>query len=73
VSNKLYTPSEDKPGSLWSVNKYINSDSTEILSDIRNNETGENRDIFREQQRKWHLSKLKGYISDEFRKIEFAD
>jgi hypothetical protein len=73
MSNKLYTPSEDKPDSLWGVNKYINSDSTAISSDIPNNEIDESRDKFREQQRKWHPSKLEGYVSDEFRNVEFAD
>ncbi len=73
MSNKLYTPSEDKPNFLWSVNKYMNSDSTEIPSDIQNNEIDENRDESREQQRKWHPSKLEGYVSDEFRNVEFSD
>ena len=73
MSNKLYITSKDKPDSLWSVNKYINSDSTATPSDIPNNEIDENRDKFREQQRKWHPSKLEGYVSDEFRNVEFAD
>jgi hypothetical protein len=73
VSNKFYTPSKDKSDSLWGVNKYINSDSTAIPSDIPNNEIDGNRDKLREQQRKWHQSKLEGYVSDEFRNIEFAD
>lgn len=73
MSNKLYTPSEDKPDSLWGVSKYIDSGSTEIPLDISNNEIDKNKDKFREQQRKWHPSKLEGYVSDEFRNVEFAD
>ena len=73
MSKKLCTLTENKPNSLWGVNKYINSDSTEVPSDIQNNVTDESRDKFKEQQRKWHLSKLEGYVSDEFRNIEFAD
>lgn len=74
MSNKLYTPrSEDKSDFLWGVNKNINSDSTEIPSDIPNNQIIKSRDTFREQQRKWHLSKVEGYVSDEFRNIAFTD
>ena len=73
MSNKLYTPNKDKSDSLWGVNKNINSDSTEIPSDIPNNQIIKSRDAFREQQRKWHLSKVEGYVSDEFRSIAFAD
>lgn len=73
MSNKPYTPSEDNPNSLWGVNRYINNDRTEISSDISNNEIDGNRDKFREQQRKWHPSKLEGYVSDEFRNVEFSD
>ena len=73
MSKKLCTPSENNPDSLWGVNKYINSDSTEVPSDIQNNVIDESRDKFREQQRKWHPSKLEGYVSDEFRNVEFAD
>jgi len=73
LSNKLYRSSEDELNSLWGVNKHINNDSTEIPLDIQNNEIDENKDIFRGQQIKWHLSKLEGYVSDEFRNIKFAD
>ena len=73
MSNKLYRSSEDKPDSLWRVNKYINNCCTETPSDILNSKIDKNRDIFREQQRKWHPSKLEGYISDEFRNVELAD
>ena len=73
MSNKLYTPSKNKPDSLWGVNKYINNDSTEISSDIPNNKPDKNRNELREQQRRWNPSKLEGYVSDEFRNIEFAD
>ena len=73
MSNKLYTPSEDKSDFLWGANKNINSDSTEIPSDIPNYQIIKSRDAFREQQRKWHLSKVEGYVSDEFRNIAFAD
>jgi len=65
VSNKLCIPNENKPDYFLDTNKYINSETTEIPSDIRNNGIDENRDKIREQQRKWHLSELEGYVSDE--------
>lgn len=73
MPNKLYTPSEANRNSLWGVNRCINNDRTKIPSSISNNEIDGNRDKFREQKRKWHPSKLEGYVSDEFRNVEFAD
>lgn len=73
MSDKLYKSSKDKSNTLWGINKYINNDRAEVPSDIPNNEIDQNRNKSREQQRKWHTSKLEGYVSDEFRNIEFAD
>jgi hypothetical protein len=73
MSSKFYTQSENRPDSLWGVNEHINSNGITIPSEVPNNKIDENRDKFREEQRKWHLSKLEGYVSDEFRNIEFAD
>ena len=73
MPNELYTPSEDMPDSLLGVNKYINCDNTKITSGIMNNQIDNYKGKSREQQRKWHPSKLDGYISDEFRNIELAD
>ena len=37
-------------------------------------QTEDNWDKFRERSKtRWHPSKLEGYVSDEFRSVEFAD
>lgn len=71
--NKTYLPNKDKPSSLLNINENIDSKNTEIPSNSPTNQTNKSWNKFREQKKKWHLSKLKGYISDEFRNIELAD
>lgn len=73
MSNKTYLQNKDEPSSLLNINENIDSNNTEIPSNSPTNQINKSWNKFREQEKKWHLSKLKGYISDEFRNIELAD
>lgn len=71
--NKTYLPNKDKPSSLLNINKNFDSNNTEIPSNSPPNQTNKSWNKFRAHKKKWRLSKLKGYISDEFRNIELTD
>ena len=66
---------KNKPDILCSANDDIVSNGVENPTSIPTNQTKEESwDKFREHSiTRWHSSKLEGYVSDEFRSVEFTD
>lgn len=74
MSGKLNRLGENKPDSLGENKDGLESGEKKDPIDIRANQTIESCNKLNEQSiTRWHLSKLEGYVSDEFRNIEFAD
>jgi hypothetical protein len=65
---------KNKPDIFCSANDDIVSNGVENSTSIPTNKIKESWDKFREHSiTRWHPSKLEGYVSDEFRSVEFAD
>lgn len=65
---------EDKPDPFYKTNDDIEPNEEKNPIDTQTNQTKESWNKFNEQSiTRWHPSELEGYLSDEFRNIEFAD
>ena len=74
MSDKHNILGENKPDSFNEANDDIDSNEENNPIDFRANQTIESSNKLNEQSiTRWHPSKLEGYVSDEFRNIEFAD
>ncbi len=74
MSGKHNILGENKPDSFGGKKDRFESDEEKDPIDIQANQTIESCNKLNEQSiTRWHLSKLEGYVSDEFRNIEFAD
>jgi hypothetical protein len=74
MSDKHNILGKNKPDSFSEENDGFESNEEKNPVDIRANQTIESCSKLNEQSLiRWHPSRLKGYVSDEFRNVEFAD
>ena len=74
MSGKHNRLGENKPDSLGENKDGFEFSEEKNLIDIQANLATESCNKLNAQSiTRWHLSKLEGYVSDEFRNIEFAD